>query len=76
MEDGKLKEEFVNIFEELNIEYDLENNKYYATESEEKTYILSLIPEKYLRKKQAKLITMDALEEKVKEIETDIQNLI
>jgi len=76
IEDGNLKEEFISIFEELNIEYDPESNKYYSTDSEEKTYVLSLIPEKYLRKKEVKLITIKELDEKIKEIEMDIKKIL
>lgn len=73
---GELKEEFVSIFEELNIEYDSENNKYYSTDSEEKMYVLSLVPEKYFRKKKSKMITADELDKKIKDIESDIKKLV
>ena len=39
-------------------------------------YVLSLVPEKYFRKKEVKLITMKELDEKIKEIELDIKNLL
>lgn len=73
---GELKEEFVSIFDELNIEYDSENNKYYSTDSEEKMYVLSLVPEKYFRKKKSKIITVDELDKKIKDIESEIKKLL
>lgn len=76
IEDGELKEEFVKIFEELNIEYDSENNKYYDTESEEKIYALPLIPEKYFRKKSAKIQTIEEIKKDFLKIEERISKIL
>ena len=72
IEEGKIKDEFIEIFEEMNIEYDYENNKFYDMNCQEKTYVLPLVPEKYFRKKQIKAIKIDELEQKVNELEVEI----
>lgn len=75
IENDELKEEFVSIFEQLNIEYDAENNKYYDISIEEVTYALPLIPEKYLRKKKLETITLDQLSTFVSNIEKELKEL-
>ena len=76
IEEGKLKDEFIEIFEEMNIEYDSENNKFYDTNCEGKTYVLPLVPEKYFRKKQIKAIKIDELEQKVRDLEVEISGIL
>lgn len=71
----ELKEEFIPIFEALGFEYDAENNKYYDTKIEEITYALPLVPEKYLRKKEIKEITVDELITNVSNIEKELGEL-
>ncbi|WP_317368410.1 N-6 DNA methylase [uncultured Tyzzerella sp.] len=75
LEDGQLKEEMIPIFETLQIDYDAENNKYYDLSQETTTFLLPLIPEKYLRKKEITTITLDELTTKVNEIENELKHL-
>lgn len=75
LEDGELKEDMVPIFESLQIYYDAENNKYYDLNQETTTFLLPLIPEKYLRKKEILTITLDELTVKVDEIENELKHL-
>ncbi len=74
--DKTLKDEFVDIFEELGITYDGENNKFYDINSEEVIYALPLIPEKYFRKKKCKEITLDKLITSIDEIELELKELL
>lgn len=76
MEKSKIKEEFLNIFEELEIIYDEENKKFYDLSKEEFIYALPLIPEKYFRKKEIKEITLEELEEQIFKIENDLKELL
>ena len=73
--DGKMIDEYTSIFEELGYEYDLENNKYYDQNIEEIAYALTLVPEKYFRKKEFKPITYSEIKSFVSEIESDLMLL-
>ncbi len=75
IENDEVKEDFIPIFEELQIEYDSENNKYYDTSSEETMYALPLIPEKYFRKKDIKTIDLETLTSSIDDIEKDLKKL-
>lgn len=75
IENDELKEEFIPIFEELQIEYDAENNKYYDTSKQETIYALPLIPEKYFRKKEVKTIKLEELTNSINSIETELKKL-
>jgi type I restriction-modification system DNA methylase subunit len=75
IENEKLKEEFVSIFDELQIEYDEENSKFYDTCSKETIYALPLIPEKYFRKNEIKAIEIDVLTDAVTAIENELTML-
>lgn len=74
--DGAIKDEFVDIFEELGISYDGENNKFFNLNSEEVVYALPLIPEKYFRKKKCKEITLEELVSSIDEIESELKKLL
>lgn len=76
IENGELKEEMNSIFENLNIKYDSENNKFYDLTQEVIRFSLPLIPEKYLRKKEVVALTLEELISKVNEIEKDLESLI
>ena len=65
-----------SIFENLNIKYDSENNKFYDLTQEVIRFSLPLIPEKYLRKKEVVALTLEELISKVNEIEKDLESLI
>lgn len=71
--DNDLKEEFVSIFEELQIEYDGENNKFYDISGEETIYALPLVPEKYFRKKNHDVIDLQELINSVNSIENELK---
>lgn len=73
--DNQLKEEFVPIFDELQIEYDGENNKFYDISGEETIYALPLIPEKYFRKKSHSSIDLQELVNSVKNIECELKTI-
>lgn len=73
VKNGELIEEFISIFEELNIEYDSENNIYYDTSKEETTYALTLVPEKYLRTKAIETISLKELTNFTEEIENELK---
>lgn len=76
LENNELKEEFIEIFEKLNINYDNEEEKFYNTTEEIITYELPLIPEKYFRKKEIKKITIEDLEKTIKDLEIDFKNIM
>lgn len=69
MEKNELKEDFVPIFDELHIQYDAENNKFYDLNEEEIIYALPLIPEKYFRKREKKQISYKEFAKSVDELE-------
>lgn len=73
--DNDLKEEFVSIFEELQIEYDGENNKFYDISGEETIYALPLVPEKYFRKKNHDAIDLQELINSVNSIENELKTM-
>ena len=75
IDDNELKEEFVSIFEEMKIQYDSENNRFYDISSEETIYALPLIPEKYFRKKELQEITLDELISSVNNIENELKSM-
>lgn len=75
IKNSKLLEDFIPIFEELNIEYDPENNAYYDINKEEITYALTLVPEKYLRVKKIETITYKELETFVDSIKNELNDL-
>lgn len=75
IDNGELKEEYSIVFEELGLEYDSENNKYYNLKEEEITYALPLVPEKYLRKKEIKTISLDELTKFILNIENELNNI-
>lgn len=75
LDNGVIKEEFLNIFDTLQIDYDAENNKYYDLSQEETIFALPLIPEKYLRKKEIETITLEELTLKVNEVESELKSL-
>ena len=72
----EIKEEFVPIFEQLNIKYDLEENKYYDISKENIIYALPLIPEKYFRTKEIEWISLYDLKNKVNEIKNQVKELL
>ena len=74
--DETIKDEFVDVFEELGISYDGENNKFFNMNREEVVYALPLIPEKYFRKKKCKEITLDELVASIDEIESELKKLL
>lgn len=76
IDNSELKEEFKEIFEVLNIDYDAENNKYFDLNNENIVYSLPLIPEKYFRKKQIKSITIESLKENISRINREISELL
>jgi type I restriction enzyme M protein len=76
IDNGELIEEYSIVFEELGLEYDSENNKYYDLKEEEITYALPLVPEKYLRKKEIVEITLDNLERVILDVEEELKKLI
>lgn len=71
----ELKEEFISIFEELQIEYDGENNKFYDISSEETIYALPLVPEKYFRKKNHDTMGLKELINSVNTIENELKTM-
>ena len=75
IEDKKLKEDFVPVFEQLQIMYDEEENKFYDLSKEQNILALPLIPEKYFRKKEVKEISLEELTNKVNEIEMNLKTL-
>ena len=75
LKNDEIKEEFLSIFEALQIEYDSENNKYYDLSQEEIIYALPLIPEKYLRKKETKKLQLAELVNKVNDMESELKAL-
>lgn len=75
IEDKKLKEDFISIFEQLQIMYDEEENKYYDLSKEQTILALPLVPEKYFRKKEVKNISLEELTNKVNEIENRLKTL-
>ena len=75
LKNDEIKEEFLSIFEALQIEYDSENNKYYDLSQEEIIYALPLIPEKYLRKKETKKLSLAELVNKVNDMESELKAL-
>ncbi|MDY0052755.1 MAG: hypothetical protein RBR65_09465, partial [Aliarcobacter sp.] len=76
IDNGELLEEYSIVFEELGLEYDSENNKYYDLKEEEITYALPLVPEKYLRKKEIVEITLNNLERVILDVEEELKKLI
>jgi len=74
--DGAVREEFADIFEELGIRYDEENNKFYDMNCEEIIYALPLIPEKYFRKKQCREIKLDELVDSINQIKSELRELL
>lgn len=76
IEDKKLKEDFIPIFDQLQIMYDEEENKYYDLSKEQIILALPLIPEKYFRKKEVKNISLEELTNKVNEIENKLKTLL
>jgi type I restriction-modification system DNA methylase subunit len=75
IKNGELIKDFLSIFEELNFEYDMENNIYYDTSKEETTYALTLVPEKYLRTKKIKTISLKELSDFTVNIENEFKSL-
>ena len=75
IEKDELKEDFIDIFDEMQISYDSENNKFYDLNEEEIIYALPLIPEKYFRKKEIPTITFDALTSMVNSLEQELKEL-
>jgi len=75
LRNDSISEDFLPIFEELNIEYDSENNVYYDISKKEITYALTLVPEKYLRVKEIKTITYEELETFVDSITNELNDL-
>jgi len=79
IKDNELVEGLDVIFEQLDIMYDPEEDKFYDLLQEETRYALTLVPEKYLRVKDIPNITIDVLEEKFNTIKSsfikDIVNL-
>lgn len=73
--DNELKEEFGPIFDELQIEYDAENNKFYDISGEETIYALPLIPEKYFRKTSHATIDLQELINSVNDIENELKRM-
>lgn len=73
IENNVLKEEFITIFDELQIQYDAENNKYYNLKEQEIIYALPLIPEKYFRKKERKKISLKEFAKSVDELDRRIR---
>lgn len=69
---NELKEEFEQIFDELNIQYDTENNKLYDLNEKEIIYALPLIPEKFFRQKEKKILSLKEFEKSVKALEARI----
>lgn len=75
IEKDELKEDFIDIFDEMQISYDSENNKFFDLNEEEIIYALPLIPEKYFRKKEIPTITFDALTSMVNSLEQELKEL-
>lgn len=74
--DDALKEDFKPIFEEMLIEYDAENNKFYDVSGKENIYALPLLPEKYFRKKENKKIRLDELIASVSSVEEELKRFL
>ena len=72
---NSLKEDFLSIFEELNIEYDSDNNKFYNLNEQKIVYALPLIPERYFRKENIQTMSLDTLNSKINEIEDKLKKL-
>ncbi|MGD1837734.1 MAG: HsdM family class I SAM-dependent methyltransferase [Nitrososphaeraceae archaeon] len=73
--DNELVDEYAGIFEKLGYEYDAENNKWFDKNIEDVTYALTLVPEKYFRKKEIKPITFDEISTFVTKIEDELKLL-
>lgn len=73
--DGEVDEDFQIILEELGFEYDSENGKWYDKNIEEIVYALTLVPEKYFRKKAIKPISYDEIKHLVDDIMSELKGL-
>lgn len=73
--DGEIVEEFKVILEELGFEYDIENGKWYDKNKEEIVYALTLVPEKYFRKKTVKPISYHEINHLVENILGELKGL-
>lgn len=71
-EEGNLREKFAEIFEELNIYYDIEEDKFYDHTQRMSKKLLYLIPEKYFREKEIETIDLETFK---KENDSLIENI-
>ncbi len=71
-EEGNLREKFAEIFEELNIYYDIEEDKFYNHTQRMSRKLLYLIPEKYFREKEIATIDLETFK---KENDSLIENI-
>ncbi len=78
-EKGNLKEKFARIFEENNIYYDIEDDKFYDHSQRKTKKLLYLIPEKYFREKQIETIDLETFKKEsdilIKNIKKELDEL-
>jgi type I restriction-modification system DNA methylase subunit len=74
--DDEIKEEYQELLEEKNIEYDLYENKFFNMGKKIITKTLVLTPEKYFRQEEVKAISIDEMKQSNKELLSDIKDLL
>jgi len=79
-EEGNLRKKFAEIFEELNIYYDIEEDKFYDHTQRMSKKLLYLIPEKYFREKEIETIDLDTFKAEndalIENIKSDLNELL
>lgn len=75
IEDGVLKEEFVDIFERMGVLYDEEEECFYDLNNPHKVHQVNILPEKYFRDSYMEEISSKALTEEVEKIKRELNEI-
>ncbi|MDN5095175.1 HsdM family class I SAM-dependent methyltransferase [Aliarcobacter butzleri] len=79
-EEGNVKEQFIKIFEENNIYYDVEEDKFYDHFERMSKKLLYLIPEKYFREKEIETVNLETFKKEndslIENIKSDLNELL